>query len=55
MKRSLMAVALVCALSSVAFAGIIHSTDYVPPPPPPAPAISPMNTLILTIISIVVG
>ncbi len=54
MKRSLMAFALVCALSSVAFAGIIHSTDYVPPPPP-APATSAMATLILTIISIVVG
>lgn len=52
MKRSLMAFALVCALSSVAFAGIIHSTDYVPPPPPPPSA---MTTVILTIISIVVG
>ena len=54
MRRSLMAFALVCALSSVAFAGIIHSTDYVPPPPP-APATSPIDTLILTVISIVVG
>ena len=37
MKRFVMAVALACALSVTAFAGIIPTSDYVPPPPPPPP------------------
>jgi hypothetical protein len=50
MKRFAMSVALVCVLSSTVLAGNVPSTDYVPPPPP-----SPMTTVILTIMSIVVG
>ena len=48
MKRFVLALALTCALSSTAFAGLIPSTDA------PAPqASSPVVTLILTIVSIV--
>jgi hypothetical protein len=35
MKRFVMAVALACALSVTALAGIVPTSDYVPPPPPP--------------------
>jgi hypothetical protein len=35
MRRFVLAVALACALSGTALAGIIPTTDYVPPPPPP--------------------
>jgi hypothetical protein len=37
MKRFVMAVALACALSVTALAGIVPTSDYVPPPPPPPP------------------
>jgi hypothetical protein len=35
MKRFVMALALVCVLSSASVAGEIPTGDYVPPPPPP--------------------
>jgi hypothetical protein len=37
MKRLVMSIALACALSSTALAGIIPTTDYAPPPQPPPP------------------
>lgn len=38
MRRFVLAIALACAVSSTAFAGIIHSTDVAAPPPPDATA-----------------
>lgn len=52
MKRFVMTIVLACALSSTAFAGIIHSTDAAAAPPQPQ-ASSPVLEIILTIISIV--
>lgn len=37
MKRLVMAIALACAISSTAFAGIVHSTDGPSPADPPPP------------------
>jgi hypothetical protein len=35
MKRFILALTLVCVLSSASVAGEIPTGDYVPPPPPP--------------------
>lgn len=59
MKRFVLAIALACALSSTAFAGLIPSTDVagqIPSTDAPAPqgtSTSVAVTVILTIISIV--
>ena len=54
MKRFVLAIALACALSGTALAGDIHSTGAAPAPSPEASS-SVVTTVILTIISIVVG
>lgn len=51
MKRIALGLALTLALSATAFAGEIPSTGITAPPPPP----SPLVTLILTMLSAVVG
>ncbi|MDQ2975625.1 MAG: hypothetical protein M3R69_09480 [Acidobacteriota bacterium] len=51
MKRFVLAIALACALSVMALAGEIPTSDVAAPPPPQAS--SPIVAIILTIISIV--
>ncbi|HEX9629134.1 MAG TPA: hypothetical protein VF961_03875 [Pyrinomonadaceae bacterium] len=51
MKRFVLAIALACALSGTALAGDVHSTDA----PVPQASSSAVTTVILTIISLVVG
>ena len=54
MKRFVMAVALICALSGVTLAGDVPSTDSpTPPPPAPVQAPNPVVTAVLTIINVV--